>query len=103
MDSAELRGRERARRPKRVDTCAPERLVGVDVPESGDSALVEQGRLDGSRAAGEPTAVLERGEARTERLLAESLGEVLVELARLEQQSGAEPPHVAIADVRSVV
>ena len=44
---------ELARRPERVDPRVPERLVGVDVPEAGDGALVEDGRLDGCAPAGE--------------------------------------------------
>ena len=36
---------ERAGDPQRVEPRAPERLVGVDVPDAGDRALVEQRRL----------------------------------------------------------
>src|SRR5437867_2398939 len=42
----DLIGAERSRRPQRVDARAPQRLDRVDVPHSGDAALVEQQRLD---------------------------------------------------------
>ena len=41
-----LRARELARRAQRVDPRAEQRLVGVDVADAGDLALVEQERLD---------------------------------------------------------
>ena len=41
--------------------------------------------------------------ASEKRLVPEALGQIRVELARLEQQPGAEAAHVAVGDVRSVV
>src|ERR1700724_3606416 len=49
----ELGGRELARGPQRMDARAPERLVDVDVPHSGEGALVEQRGLDRRAPAGE--------------------------------------------------
>src|SRR5690242_18370389 len=43
-----------ARRPERVEPRVPERLVDVDVPETGDRALIEQRRLQRRAAAREP-------------------------------------------------
>ena len=41
-----LRARQRPGRAQRMDPRAEQRLVGVDVPDAGDAALVEQERLD---------------------------------------------------------
>ena len=51
---------------------APERLVGVDVPETGDDALVEQDGLERRPPAGELRSQPARREARAERLRARS-------------------------------
>ena len=42
----DLRALEPARLAQRVDRRAKQRLVGVDVPDAGDPALVEQDGLD---------------------------------------------------------
>ena len=46
-----LRAHERPGGPQRMDPRAEQRLVGVDVPDAGDPALVEQERLDRRAAA----------------------------------------------------
>ena len=96
-----LRARARPR-GERVDAGAPERFVCVDVPDAGEPALIEDRRLDGAsgwRALGEAAA----REALLERLGADPHREVRLELPRLEEQPRAEPPDIAVGDVRSVV
>lgn len=57
-----------ARRPApRRDARPEERLAGVDIADSGDQALVEEGRLDRGRASGEAAVQDIRGEPRAER------------------------------------
>ena len=73
-------------------------------PTPGERALVEDRRLDRRAPAREPRAEIAGAvNAALERLGADPRVEVRLELARLEQQPRAEPPHVAIGDVRSVV
>ena len=86
-----------------MDSCEPEGFVGVDVPDPGHRPLVEERRLDRSAATLEPAAERRRREGSLERLAADPGGEVVVELAGLEQEPRAEAPHVAIGDVRPVV
>src|SRR3954452_7446982 len=86
-----------------MDLRAPERLVGVDVPDAGDRALVEERRLDRRLPLLQARRQRRRREGGAERLLAEPRIEVRVELVRLEQQPGAEAADVAIGDVRAVV
>ena len=81
----------------------PERFVRVDVPDAREDALVEDDGLERRLAAGEAVGERARGEAAAERLLADPLGEVRLELAGLEEQPRAEAPDVSIGDVRSVV
>ena len=54
-----------------MDPRAPERLVGVDVPDAGDRALVEERRLDRRAPAGERVGEALRRERGGERLDAE--------------------------------
>ena len=97
-------GVELARGRQRVDPRVPERLVGVDVPDSGRGPLVEEGRLDRRAAARERRAEARGRERAAERLHAEPAGgEVRLELARLEEVPRAEPAHVSVGDVRAVV
>src|SRR5207253_10824767 len=88
---------------QRMDLRAPKRLVHVDVSHAGERALVEEGRLDGRPPCGKALAESRGGEERVEWLLADANVEVGLELARLEQQPGAEAPDVAVRDVRSVI
>ena len=103
MEPTHLGGRQLSRRAQWMEPRAPERLVDVDVPHPGERALVEERGLDRSAPPREPPPQLCRGELVGERLRAEPLVEVRIELARLEEQPRAEPSHVAIGDVRPVV
>jgi hypothetical protein len=98
-----LVGCELVRRRERVDLRAPERLVGVDVPDPGDRALVEDRGLDrrapGLELLGEVLRLV-RG---VEWLATDARVEVGVHVGRFEQEPGAEAADVAIGDVRSVV
>ena len=96
-------GVELAGRAERVDARAPERLVGVDVPEPRDRALVEQRALDRRAAPCEPLRQPRGGEARPERLDAEPDAQVRIELAGLEQPPRAEAAHVAVGEPAAVV
>jgi hypothetical protein len=87
-----------------MDARAPERLVGVDVPDSGGGALVEKRRLDRSLSTGEHALELRGRKAALEGLPPQPpLCEVLLALPRLEQRPRAETADVAIGNVRSVV
>ena len=81
----------------------PERLVDVDVPEAGQRPLVEQRGLQRGAATLQPLAQALRREGGDERLLAEARPEIRLELARLEQQPGAEAPDIAVGDLAAVV
>jgi hypothetical protein len=103
MEATHLGRGELGGRPQRMDSRAPEGLVHVDVAHSGKRALIEKRGLYGCAAAGEPGAQLCRSELVRERLRAEALVQVGIELARLEEQPRAEAPDIPICDVRSVV
>src|SRR5262249_44833211 len=103
VEPPELVAVEALRRAQRMDARTPQRLVDVDVPHAGERALVEQRRLDRRAPATEALPEACGREQRVERLLAEALREVRVELAGLEQEPRAEPADVAIRNVRSVV
>src|SRR3712207_741589 len=82
---------------------APERLVRVDVPDAGDSALVEERALDRGAAARERAGEHCGRERPVERLAADPRVEVRIELTRLEQNPDSEPSHIPIDDLRAVV
>ena len=103
MQAPQLVAVDALRRAQRVDARAPQRLVDVDVPEAGERALVEERGLDRRAPLREPLAEPCRREERIERLLADARREVRRELARLEQEPGAEAADVAVGDVRAVV
>ena len=103
MERADLAGVEAPRLAQRMDAGAPERLVGVDVPDARDGALVEDRRLDRCAASGQPRGELSRREGGIERLRPEARGEIRLDLVRLEQEPGAEPPHVPVGERRAVV
>ena len=86
-----------------MDPRPPERLVGVDVPHAGDRALVEDRRLHGRAAPGEPLGEVLRPIRGRERLTPDARVDVRVDLVRLEQEPGAEAPDVAVGNIRSVV
>src|SRR5215213_9092414 len=81
----------------------PKRLVDVDVPETGQRALIEESCLQRRTAAFQPLAQPLRRERGHERLLAEPRTEIRLELAGLEQQPRAETADVAVADLGAVV
>ena len=103
MKPAELIAVERAGKTLWVEPGVPERLVHVDVPEAGQGPLVEQRGLQRGAAPLQPLAQSLRREGGDERLLAETRPEVRLELARLEQQPGAETPDIAVGDLAAVV
>ena len=96
-------GVERPGLAQRVDLRLPQGLVGIDVAHAGHGPLVEQCCLD--RRPPPAQAICERlgREAWAERLLAETRGEVRLELSGLEHEPRAEPSHVAVGNVRSIV
>jgi hypothetical protein len=53
VDGFHLVGIETVRGRQRMHARAPQRLVGIDVPHSGDGALVEQRCLDRRPPVGE--------------------------------------------------
>ena len=94
---------EPGRRTQRIEPGAPQRLVDVDVPQPGERALVEERRLERRAANGEALAEPRGREGGVERLVADPGGEIRLRVARLEQEPGAEAPHVPVRDIRSVV
>ena len=82
---------------------APERLVGVDVPDARERALVEKHRFHGSAPAGEAFTQVPGTEVRPERLRPDPFVDVRIDLARLEEQPGAEAPDIRVDEIRSVV
>ena len=103
MEAGELLPVEALGWAQGMDLRAPQRLVDVDVPHAGERPLVEQRSLDGRAAALEEAAEPGSREQRVERLLTEARREVRVELARLQEQPGAESAYVAVGDVGAVV
>src|ERR1051326_9082163 len=81
---------ELARGPQRVDAGAPERLVHVDVPESGEGPLVEQRSLHRRLAVRQARGEGLRRERATQRLTAEAPCEVRAEPPRLDQPTRSE-------------
>src|SRR5450830_1487140 len=82
---------------------SPERLVDVDVPEPGQDALIEQGRLERSSTPGQALAQQLRGELRCQRFRADASGQVALQLACFEQVPGSEATHVAVDELGTVV
>src|SRR4051794_5741296 len=82
---------------------APERFVDVDVPEPGHCPLVEQRCLERSAPSMQPFREPLRREGPPERLLSEAALQIVICLFGLEELPGAEPAHVAVGDVGSVV
>ena len=95
-------GSELDRRLGGVDTRREERLVGVDVSDPGQVFLVHDHLLHRlSRTAERLPEPLGR-EAGLERLGPDA-GRVRLPPADVEEQQGAEPPHVAIYQLAAVV
>jgi hypothetical protein len=103
MESAQLTPVEAGRLAKRIEARPPERLVGVDVPHSGERALVEERCLQGRAATRQALAEPGRREQGIERLVADTGGDVRLRLPRLEQEPRSEAPDVSVRDIRSVV
>ena len=103
VEAADLRLEQPAGRAQRVDARPPERLVGVDVSEPGDRALIEHGSLDGRAPAAEPIAEIARCERCRERLGTEPHGQIRRQLVGLEDDPRPEAANVAVDDVRSVI
>ncbi len=81
----------------------PERLVGVDVPEPRDRALVEDRRFHRGLPPGEPACQKGGREPSPERLRTVLDREVPLGCLVIEQQPRAEAPDVAVRDPRSIV
>ena len=88
---------------QRMNVRVPERLVRVDVPESGNRPLVEDRDLHRRATARETPGEEDGREASTERLRTEPYREMLFELLGLEQQPRPEAAQVAVGDPRPVV
>jgi hypothetical protein len=86
-----------------VNLRAPQRFVDVDVPQPGDRSLIEECGLDRRAAALELLCESSSREGSLERLDPESLFEVGLKLAGLEELPRAETANVPIRDIRSVV
>src|SRR5919106_774838 len=82
---------------------APQRLVGVDVPEPRDDPLVEQNGLDRRAPGRQPRGEPVRREAGTERLGAVLPGEEWIQLGVLEDEPRPEATDVAVREPRPVV
>jgi hypothetical protein len=103
VEAPHLAGVEARGDPERIDARAPKRLVHVDVAHSGERPLIEQSGLDRGAASGETATEVVCCEDGIERLLPHPGREVGLDFTRLEYQPGAEPPDVAVRDVRFVV
>ena len=68
VESLHLIATQRRPSGKRMEVRSPERLIGVDVPEAGDAALIEQRSLQTAGAPRKERAEQGSGEARLERL-----------------------------------
>ena len=82
---------------------AKQRLVGVDVADSGDPRLVEQERLQRRPSAGGELEQRLRGELAGERLDPEPGGEVAVELVVGQDDGVSEAPRIGEPELAAVV
>ena len=98
MHRLHLVGVERVRGPQRVHARAPERLVGVDVADARDRALVEQRRLHRRSPVREALREVPWLVRLAERLAADAGVDVRLDLVGLEQEPCAEAPDVAVGD-----
>ena len=55
-------------RAQRVETCGPQRLVGIDIADPDDECLIEQERLEPTRPTPQPPSEVAHGERRIKRL-----------------------------------
>ena len=86
-----LRGVQAGATAQRMQTRAPERLIGVDVADAGDKALVHQQRLQSALAPSDALAKVGQRERFVKRLRAEG-GEELSGLPCPEHRSRLVPP-----------
>ena len=86
--------------PERVQPRAPQRLVGVDVPDAHDERLVHEQRLEAGPPPAQPCPPCPQREPRVERLGAEVVEGVVV---RRVQPDPPELAHVPEADLAAVV
>ena len=84
MKFAELAAVEFPRRPSGIDSCPPQRLVGVNVPYARQNALVEEGRLDRNSSPNEPLPQVACRKRALERLQAEAGSKIGVDLVGCE-------------------
>ena len=94
---------ERRGRGERMDARPPQRLVGVDVPDPRDRALVEEHRLHRRPPSGELLREMLHPVRALERLPPHPRVDVRVCFVGLEEEPGAEAPDVTVRDVRAVV
>ena len=100
----DLRALEQARLAQRVDRGAKQRLVGVDVADARDPALVEQDGLDRRAAVARLQVQVLGRELGAERLDPEARVEEGVELRAAERElAGAEAARVAEGDDVAIV
>ena len=83
-----------------MDAGGEERLVGVDVADAGDGALVEEHGLDGRASVRQRLAQLGGGERGVERLRAEGADGLL---GRFDEPHLAELAEVGVAQLAAVV
>ena len=88
---------------QRVHARIPERLIGVDVPDAGECALVEDRRLHRGAAVLEPRPETCGGERAAERFGTDAFREIRLLFPTLEQRPRAEAADVTIGNVRPVV
>ena len=93
-------GRREPRGPERMELRAPQRLVGVDVADARDEALVDEERLEPRPAAADPGPERLEREAVVERLRADPVERVVV---REVEPDPPELAHVAEPQLGAVV
>jgi hypothetical protein len=84
---------DRTSLPDRMDPCKMERLIGIDVPDPGDLALVEQPRANGGLRGAEGRMERARREALLERL-GPHAGRARLPSVTRQALDGSEPPRV---------
>src|SRR4051812_19959716 len=100
----DLAALQRARAAQRMDAGAKERLVGVDVADARDAALVQQQRLDRRAPLARLQVEVLGREVRAERLDAQAAVEELLQRGAAERElAGAEAARVTEAQDVGVV
>ena len=96
VESLHFRFGQRVGEPLRMDAGGEEGLVGVDVADAGDSALVEEDGLDGRASVRERLLQLRGGERGVERLRAEGADGLF---GRIDEPHLAELAEVGVAQL----